>query len=79
MSNSLDPDQARHFVVPDLVPNCLKKLSADITKSYFCFKIWLFHGILTVCICVQVIIMRDKSNVVRIVKIVEIKIKMKLR
>ena len=27
--NSLDPDQARHFVGPDLGPNCLPKLSAD--------------------------------------------------
>ena len=27
--NSLDPDQARHFVGPDLGPNCLQKLSAD--------------------------------------------------
>ena len=29
MSNSLDPDQARRFVGPDLGPNCLQKLSAD--------------------------------------------------
>ena len=29
MLNSLDPDQARHFVGPDLGPNCLQKLSAD--------------------------------------------------
>ena len=29
MSNSLDPDQARHFVRPDLDPNCLRRLSAD--------------------------------------------------
>ena len=28
MENSLDPDQARHFVRPDLDPNCLQKLSA---------------------------------------------------
>ena len=27
--NNLDPDQARHFVVPDLGPNCLQRLSAD--------------------------------------------------
>ena len=32
MSNSLDPDQARHFVGPDLGPNCLQKLSADNTR-----------------------------------------------
>ena len=29
VSNSLDPYQARHFVGPDLVPNCLQRLSAD--------------------------------------------------
>ena len=29
VSNSLDPDQARHFVGPDLGPNCLQRLSAD--------------------------------------------------
>ena len=29
MLNSLDPDQARHFVWPDLGPNLLLWLSAD--------------------------------------------------
>ena len=29
MSNSLDPDQARHSVGPDLGPNCLQRLLAD--------------------------------------------------
>ena len=29
VSNSLDPDQARPFVGPDLGPNCLQRLSAD--------------------------------------------------
>ena len=29
VSNSLDPDQARHFVGPDLGPNCLQNC-----KSY---------------------------------------------
>ena len=29
MSNSLDPEQSRHFVGPDLGPNCLQRLSAD--------------------------------------------------
>ena len=32
LSNRLDPDQARHFVGPDLGPNCLQKLSADDTR-----------------------------------------------
>ena len=27
MSNNLDPDQARHFVGPDLGPNCLQKIN----------------------------------------------------
>ena len=31
MSNSLDPDQAGHFVEPDLDPNCLQKFSSDET------------------------------------------------
>ena len=30
VSNSLEPDQARHFVWPDLGPNCLQRLSGDI-------------------------------------------------
>ena len=29
MSNSLDLDQAQHFVGPHLGPNCLQRLSAD--------------------------------------------------
>ena len=33
VSNSLDPDQARHYVRPDLVPNCLQRLSADVTSK----------------------------------------------
>ena len=32
VSNNLDPDQARHFVGPDLGPNCLKRLSTDDTS-----------------------------------------------
>ena len=31
VSNSLDPDQVRRFVGPDLGPNCLQKLAADDT------------------------------------------------
>ena len=31
-ANSLDPDQARRFVGPDLGSNCLQKLSADDTR-----------------------------------------------
>ena len=33
MSNSFDPDQAGHFVGPDLGPKCLQKLSADDTRK----------------------------------------------
>ena len=32
MSNSLNLDQARHFVGPNLGPNCLQRLSADDTR-----------------------------------------------
>ena len=33
VSNSLDPDQARWNVGPDLGPNSLQKLSADDTRG----------------------------------------------
>ena len=29
VSNGVDPDQDRHFVSPNLGPNCLQRLSAD--------------------------------------------------
>ena len=32
ISNSFDPDKARHFVGPDLDQNCLQRLSADDTS-----------------------------------------------
>ena len=32
VSNSLDPDQARQNVGPDLGPNCLQRYSADDTS-----------------------------------------------
>ena len=39
MANSLDPDQARRFVGPDLGPNCLPRLSADDTGRQR-VKVW---------------------------------------
>ena len=33
VSNSLDPDQIRHFVWADLGPNCLPGLSPDIKSE----------------------------------------------
>ena len=51
VSNRLDPDQARHFVGPDLGPNCLQRLSADnkskelnteqLVDTTFWLKPWL--------------------------------------
>ena len=32
LSNSFDPDQVRHFIGPDLGPNCLQRLSANGTS-----------------------------------------------
>ena len=45
--NGLDQDQARHYVGPDLDPNCLQRLSADDTrsrgvKSEDCNDLWWF-------------------------------------
>ena len=39
MSNSLDPEQAWWFVRPSVEPNCLQRLSADVTgkkKNHHC-------------------------------------------
>ena len=47
VSNSLDPDQARHFVGPDLGPNCLQRLLAvgsnffHLAKVLVCFLLVL--------------------------------------
>ena len=38
MSNSLDPDQDRHSVGPDLNPNCLQRLSADEKELGLCIR-----------------------------------------
>ena len=43
MSKSLDPDQDRHFVGPDLGPNCLQRLSADDTNRQKVKLTHLFH------------------------------------
>ena len=37
-SNSLDPDQARRYVGPDLGPKCLHRLSADDTSHFELIK-----------------------------------------
>ena len=36
--NCLDPDQARHFVGPDLGPNCLQTTPVDKSKSRCGFR-----------------------------------------
>ena len=67
-SNSLDPDQARSFIGPDLAPNCLQKLSADdiyrrsVNFCFCCFSertiYWLrdiFQSILLVCTDQQIV------------------------
>ena len=45
MSNSLDPDQARHFVGPDLGPNCSQMLSPDEIKSYYLISLLFLETI----------------------------------
>ena len=37
-SNSLDPDLVRHFIAPDLGPNCLQRLLADNTFQFLFAK-----------------------------------------
>ena len=40
VSNSLDIDQARRFVGPDLGPNCLQRLSADDSQDFAVFRFY---------------------------------------
>ena len=51
MSNSLDQDQVRHFVGPDLGPNCLQRLSADNTYKQR-IKVGMFCGMVNCCLIV---------------------------
>ena len=55
LSNSLDPDQARHFVGLDLGPNCLQRSSADDNIPH-----WQ-----TEFICISIVVMilfKDKKG-----------------
>ena len=45
MSTSLDPDQARQFIGPDLGPNCSQKLSANGTSWQRVNILWQFENI----------------------------------
>ena len=47
VSNSLEPDQARHFVGPDLDPNCLQKLSANDTSRQRVYEFGIMSNILS--------------------------------
>ena len=42
VSNSLDPDQARHFVGPDLGPNCLQTSSEKSKQARVPTFVWIF-------------------------------------
>ena len=47
ISNRLDPDQAQHFVEPDLGPPFSQRSSADDTLHIHCmFRFYIFFGIL---------------------------------
>ena len=63
MSNSLDPDQARHFVGPDLGSNCLQKLTAEDTSRLRVLLIFskstflkILSGTLSECQTVSILI-----------------------
>ena len=44
VSNSLDPDQGRQSVGPDLDPNCLQRLSIDDKKSPLAGKVLILSS-----------------------------------
>ena len=47
VSNSLDPDQARRFVGPDLGPNCLQRLSAGTARQRVKGIYYVIYGIIS--------------------------------
>ena len=51
MPNSLDPHQGRHSVGPDLVPNCLQKLSAGYKMLVMSLSNLEYIDILHECSC----------------------------
>ena len=55
-SNSLNPDQARHFVGPDLGPNSLQRLSED--DSYSRNLQYAYH-----CLCENLILLHVYKKV----------------
>ena len=64
VSNSLDSDQDRHYVAPDLGPNCLQRLSAD-DKPFapflpFCIQTEIF------CVYFQERIVRAEANIMNL-------------
>ena len=52
MSNSLDLDQALHFVGPDLGPKCLQRLPADGTKRVQIFG-EVYALLIEICILIS--------------------------
>ena len=50
MSNSLDPDQARQNVVPDLGPNCLQRLSTDNTCRKRVYMFYADNPVFVLCV-----------------------------
>ena len=49
VSKSLDPDQARHFVGPDLGPNFLKYYQQTTLVDKGLQQAWFWKGELSVC------------------------------
>ena len=43
VSNRLNPDQARHFVEPDLGPNCLQGYQQTLVGIFFCRLLIFFQ------------------------------------
>ena len=51
MSDSLEQDYAKHFVRPDLGPNCLQRLAADDTSRHRVNVDVVFRKLNYVCPC----------------------------
>ena len=65
VSSSLNPDQVRRFVGPDLGPNCLQRLSADDTsiQRVYCLSALYTTVICSlICLCTLVVYIANNRN-----------------
>ena len=66
--NSLDPDQARHFVVHDVGPNCLQKVSADDNSEVYILTLHDEEFFIIFCHLIVLLLFFQKKFIIQSVR-----------